>query len=106
MGSGPHEGKARLTDFSFRILETPQFQKDIQFLEKSGFEKISHKLQEIVYPLLRRHPHFGPHIKKLKGYEPVIYRYRIGDWRFLYQIDREKRIVLMESAAHRKEAYR
>jgi mRNA interferase RelE/StbE len=58
-----------------------------------------------VYPQLAQHPHFGPHIKKLRGYTPDIWRYRIGAWRFFYEIDEEKRIVFLIAAAHRGSAY-
>jgi mRNA interferase RelE/StbE len=54
---------------------------------------------------LREHPHFGPNIKKLRGFDPDTWRYRIGAWRFFYEVDEEERIVFMIAALHRASAY-
>ena len=59
----------------------------------------------MVYPQLRRHPHFGPHVRKPRGMSPDTWRYRIGAWRFFYEIDAGARIVSMIAAAHRGSAY-
>ncbi len=48
----------------------------------------------------------GPHIRRLKGYEPPTWRYRIGAWRFFHEIDEENRLVFLLTAAHRGSAYR
>jgi mRNA interferase RelE/StbE len=71
----------------------------------SGHSKLSKKLQEFVYPQLSSHPHFGTNIKKLKGYEPDTWRYRIGAWRFFYEINEKEKIVFMIAAYHRSSAY-
>jgi mRNA interferase RelE/StbE len=89
----------------FRIFETYRFQKDLQRITKSGNKKTTIKLKEYVYPQLKSHPHYGPNIKKLKGFQPETWRYRIGAWRFFYEIDEEEQIVFMVSAYHRSEAY-
>ena len=90
---------------SYRIFETDQFQKDLKLIALSGHRKVSQKLFAFVYPQLREHPHFGPHIKKLKGFEPDTWRYRIGAWRFFYVIDDIEKIVYMLAASHRSSAY-
>ena len=90
---------------SYRIFETDQFQKDLKLIALSGHRKVSQKLFAFVYPQLREHPHFGPHIKKLKGFEPDTWRYRIGAWRFFYGIDDIEKIVYMLAASHRSSAY-
>jgi len=41
----------------------------------------------------RNNPHFGPSIKRLKHWHPPTWRYRVGDWRFFYEIDEPLRIV-------------
>jgi len=89
----------------YKIFETEQFQKDLLALSKAGHPKIVTKLQASVYPELRVRPHFGPHIRKLKGYEPETWRYRIGAWRFFFELDDDKRIVFMIAASHRGAAY-
>jgi mRNA interferase RelE/StbE len=90
---------------NYRIFETEQFQKDLRQIALSGRHKVSKKLLQIVYPQLREYPHFGPHIKKLKGFEPETWRYRIGAWRFFYEIDEEEKIVYLLAASHRSSAY-
>jgi mRNA interferase RelE/StbE len=89
----------------FRIFSTEQFRKDLRAIVRSGEAQIVEKLTAVVYPQLRTHPHFGPHIRKLKNYEPQTWRYRIGSWRFFYEIDDGKRIVFMIAASHRGSAY-
>ena len=66
----------------YRIFETEQFRKDLRSITRAGHERIADKLRRSVYPRLREHPHFGPHLRKLKGYAPQTWRYRIGSWRF------------------------
>jgi mRNA interferase RelE/StbE len=92
-----------LTDF--RIFETDQFQDDLGRLARAGRGDVVRKLREVVYPQLARHPHFGPHIRKLKGYSPATWRYRIGAWRFFYEVDDAERTVLLTAATHRGSAY-
>lgn len=89
----------------YRIFETKQFAQDLRKIGRSGHPKVVTKLRETVYPQLRRHPHFGPHVRKLKDFDPETWRYRIGAWRFFYRIDDEERIVFMTAAEHRGSAY-
>lgn len=89
----------------YRIFETRQFDKDLRRLAKAGHGEIVRKLRETVYPRLRASPHSGPHVRKLKAYEPTTWRYRIGAWRFFYEIDEQERIVLLTAASHRGSAY-
>ena len=67
--------------------------------------KIVQKLGDFVYPQLRQHPHFGPNIKKLKDFTPETWRYRIGAWRFFYEIEEKDKIIFMVAAFHRGSAY-
>jgi mRNA interferase RelE/StbE len=90
---------------NYRIFETKQFQKDLRIIARSGHRKIAQKLDDFVYPQLRQHPHFGPNIKKLKDFTPETWRYRIGAWRFFYEIDEEEKIIYMVAASHRSSAY-
>ena len=90
---------------NYRIFETEQFQKDLKHIALSGQPKITQKLRDFVYPQLREHPRFGTNIKKLKGFDPETWRYRIGAWRFFYEIDNNQKIVYMLAAAHRSSAY-
>jgi mRNA interferase RelE/StbE len=89
----------------YRIFETEQFTKDLQRIARGGHAKVAEKLQTLVYAQLREHPHFGPNIKKLKGFQPETWRYRIGAWRFFYEIDESEKTVFMIAAHHRSTAY-
>lgn len=90
----------------FRIFETDQFTEDLAGDFKGRGERIRKKLSEYVYPQLRGNPYFGKNIKKLKNYEPDTWRYRIGSYRFFYEINERERIVYMLAADSRKDSYR
>ncbi len=89
-----------------RIFETRQFLRDISKLGPAADRRVAEKLREHVYPILTDNPRFGPNIKRLKNWEPPTWRYRVGDWRFFYEIDEGRRIVFMTVADHRKTAFR
>ena len=89
----------------YRIFETDQFARDLKGVARAGHQEIVRKLRTTVYPQLAAHPHFDAHIRKLKHYTPKTWRYRIGAWRFFYEIDDEERVVSMTTAAHRGSAY-
>ena len=99
---GPEKGNLLI---SYKIFETSQFQEDLQQIAASGHSKIVQKLQTVVYPQLRQHPHFGPNIKKLKNFKPETWRYRVGAWRFFFEIDEQEHVVFMTAAHHRSRAY-
>ncbi len=54
---------------------------------------------------LENNPFWGPNIKVLKG-EKRRYRYRIGDYRVIYSIDKENYKVIITLIASRPSAYR
>ena len=64
------------------------------------------KLAEYVYPQLRMEPYFGPNIRKLQGYNPETWRYRIGPYRLFYSVDPTDGIVFLLTVDDRKDAYR
>jgi mRNA interferase RelE/StbE len=89
----------------FRIFETEQFQSDLESNLGPRRPKLVAKLLKEVYPQLRRQPYFGRNIKKLRGYKPETRRYRIGDFRFFYEIDDRRRIVFMIAPDNRQKVY-
>jgi len=90
----------------YRIFETDGFHSDLKEDFQGRRDKIKRKLREYVYLQLKSSPTFGPNIKKLRGTHPPIWRYRIGDYRFFYQVDEEEKIVFMTAASHRSRSYR
>jgi mRNA interferase RelE/StbE len=89
----------------YGIFETTGFLKDLAQLSRSGLGRLHDKLRESIYPRLREEPHFGPNIRRLKHWDPPTWRYRIGAWRFFYEIDEKQGLVLMIAADHRSSAY-
>jgi mRNA interferase RelE/StbE len=89
----------------FRIFETERFIKELESDLSGHEERVKHKLLNYVYPQLREQPYFGKNIKKLINYDPDTWRYRIGDHRFFYCINEEKKLVVMLTVDLRKDAY-
>jgi len=87
----------------FKIAETDSFKKKIK---KDEYKRLNKKIEEYIYPLLRRNPFFGPNIKRLKGNYSELYRFRIGDYRLFYTIDNDKIIVFIIDIVNRKDAYK
>jgi len=92
--------------FNFQIFETQDYLDHLEELLGKKQEAFNKKLQEYVYPQLRRQPYFGKNIKKLRAFSHPTWRYRVGDIRLFYQIDSNGNIVLMTAAMLRKDAYR
>ena len=95
-------GVARSSEF--RIFETEEFKKALVRIGPPPF--LRRKLDTYVYPQLRQGPYFGPNIRKLKGYAPATWRYRIGPYRVFYSLDEEEKIVFLLTIDNRKDAYR
>lgn len=89
----------------YKIFETNRFLTDIQLMARNRKRFIAEKLAEYVYPQLKKEPHWGPNIKRLKGFDSLTWRYRIGVWRFFYIVDEKTKVVSMIVASHRKSAY-
>ncbi len=89
----------------FRIFETDQFSSDLERISPPRREKITVKLRALVYPRLREQPYFGANIKKLRGFKPETWRYRIGPYRFFYLIDDKEKTVFMIAADTRQRSY-
>jgi mRNA interferase RelE/StbE len=90
---------------SFIIFETEEFSRSPKQSFKGQGERIARKLSAYVYPQLRENPFFGKNIKKLHNYSPDTWRYRIGDYRFFYEINEKDKLVIMLTADNRKDAY-
>lgn len=89
----------------FRIFETDQFLEDLKHDLMGQSERIRKKLLEYVYPQLRNNPYFGKNIKKLKNYKPDTWRYRVGSYRFFYEVSEKEHMVYMIAADSRKDSY-
>lgn len=90
----------------YLIFETEEFRKKLSKLPTRDAEFIKAKLQKRLYPHLRKSPYWGPNIKKLQGYKPPTWRYRIGRFRIFYLVDEQEHIVFILTIDARKDAYR
>lgn len=57
------------------------------------------------FEYLEQNPRFHPNIKSLKGDLAGYYRYRIGNYRVIYQINDDANQVIVNTIVHRREAY-
>ena len=89
----------------FRIFETEEFLKKLKKLSARDAQFIRRKLDEYIYPQLRQEPFFSPNTRKLRGYSPDTWRYRIGRFRLFYGIDEEEDIVSILTIDLRRDAY-
>jgi mRNA interferase RelE/StbE len=55
---------------------------------------------------LQDSPLAGSQVKRLKGKLREYYRYRVEDYRILYFVDKEGKIVYVDIIQHRKDIYR
>jgi len=90
----------------YNLFETDEYIKSINKLQKRDKALVHSKLRDYVYPQIKSEPHFGINIKKLKGYTPNTWRYRIGNFRVFYTIDEDDKLVLLLIVENRDKAYR
>ena len=90
----------------YNIFETDEFHKQLKKITPAKRKVIEKKLSEYVYPQLKSAPYYGPNIKKLKGYEPETWRYRIGNYRVFYSMDDMESVVYILTVDDRKDAYK
>ena len=55
---------------------------------------------------LRENPYDHPNIKSLKDQLAGLFRYRLGAYRVIYRIDKQKNQVVVLLIVHRSKAYR
>lgn len=88
----------------FKIFETTEYIKNIEEIDHAG-KNIKKKIEDYVYPQLRKNPYFGKNIKKLRDYRPSTWRYRIGGYRLFYEINDTEKLVYMIAADTRGSSY-
>jgi len=73
-------------------------QRELDALDDAVFKRIDRKILG-----LADNPRF-PGCKKLRGYKDQ-WRIRVGDWRVVYLIDDQAKLVTITRVAHRREVY-
>jgi len=84
---------------SYRVVLKPSVEKDLRSLPKSVTVRVWDRLEA-----LANNPH-PRHSVKLAGAERL-YRIRVGDYRAVYDVDDEAKLVTVHYVRHRREAYR
>lgn len=88
----------------YKLVYTKTAEKDLDQIDRSQAVKILKKVNEYMGmrdPLLKA--------KKLKGFDVDTYRYRVGDYRVVFRLDKnsgEIVILVVLKIAHRKEVYK
>lgn len=90
----------------FQVFETDEFCRRLERLPRRDAAFVQQKLSGYVYPQLKVAPFFGNNIKKLRGYDPDTWRYRIGRFRVFYQVDLDDNVIYILTIDQRKDAYR
>ena len=75
-----------------------------QFYEKAD-AVLARKLNRC-FRYLQSDPYEHPNIKRLKGSLDGYFRYRVSDWRVVYQVHEQEQSVVVMLIAHRSEVYR
>lgn len=74
-----------------------------RFYEKAD-EPLVRRLNRC-FDQLQRDPYNHPNIKRLTGKLAGYFRYRVGDWRVVYEVREGNSIVIVVLIAHRREVY-
>lgn len=90
----------------FKIFETKEFLKQMGKLPLNESSFLRNKLDGYVYPQIRIEPFYGKSIKKLRGYSPDTWRYRIGSFRLFYIVDKKEHVVFILTIDARRNAYK
>jgi mRNA interferase RelE/StbE len=86
-------------EYQLIIVDEKIWNKDILKIQKSEYENIRKKIL-----LLKNFPNFGD-IKKLSSYALADFRFRIGKYRVLFDVDEKNKKILLFRVLHRKDAY-
>ena len=82
----------------YRIDVLKSVYREVRKIDKKNLFRIITKIKT-----LEKNP-FPVQTKKLKGSESS-YRLRVGDYRIIYEVDTQNKIVTIFHIRHRKEAY-
>lgn len=85
----------------YEIVLTREAQKDYQKLAKSVVKRINQCLDN-----LRENPLQYPQAIPLTGKLAGFYRWRVGDWRVVYDVDTDEQVVTVLQIAHRSKVYK
>ncbi len=84
---------------SYSIIIAPQAKKQIECLPLN----IKSRIGDVLINVLAKDPFIGKALKaQLKG----LFSYRVGDYRIIYSVVKNKLVIQVIKAMHRREVYR
>lgn len=82
-----------------RLVISPGAQRDLRKLPRDALQRVAATIDELAREARARG------CLLLGNYEPPTWRVRVGDWRVLYEVSDEARIVTVVGVRHRSRAY-
>jgi mRNA interferase RelE/StbE len=82
---------------NYNLILSNKFDKEFSRLEKKLQDRVVEGLKEI-----KENPYEG---KLLKGKLKEMFSWRVGKYRILYQIQRDKLLIIVINVEHRKQVY-
>ncbi len=89
---------------SYEILISTTFKKQFDKLENDLHERVRETLEELEDDPYQ--PRSGADIQKLSGTQPTKYRLRVGDYRVIYTVEEENKVVKVIEGFERGRGYR
>lgn len=84
----------------YEVVLSAEVEEIFASVEKALAKKIARCFEQ-----LEQNPCYHPKIKSLKGDLTGYYRYRIGDYQVIYQVNDDTNQVIISTIAHRSEVY-
>ncbi len=84
---------------SFEIVFRPSVHKDLRRLPKTVIARIVARIESLTDDPL------PPRVVKLSNAERL-YRIRVGDYRLVYEVDTDAKVVTIHYVRHRRDVYR
>lgn len=88
-----------ITD-KYQVLYSKGSKKDLEKLPRIAQVKIAKRITQLIYPF------HATQAKALMKHETAMYRIRVGDYRVLYDIYSDDKVILIVKIGHRKDVYR
>ena len=82
---------------TWRIEFTRRFLKDIEKVPGDIYERLLEVIEDI-----KANPYLG---KRLTGSLRGFYSWRVGDYRIIYRIDEDRKVIVLFRFGHRKHIY-